>query len=33
MRIFLVAYFVVSPQDLVPYAQHVVPVMGVAALN
>jgi len=31
MRIFLVAYFVVPPQDLVPYAQRVVRVMGVAA--
>jgi len=29
MRIFLVAYFVVPPQDLVPYAQRV---MGAAAL-
>jgi len=32
MRIFLVAYFVVPPQDLVLYAQRVVRVMGAAAL-
>jgi len=33
MRIFLVAYFVEPPQDLVPYAQRVVRVMGAAALS
>jgi len=33
MRIFLVAYFVVPTQDLVPYAQRVVRVMGAAALD
>jgi len=33
MRIFLVAYFVVPPQDLVPHAQRVVRVMGAAALG
>jgi len=33
MRIFLVAYFVELPQDLVPYAQRVVRVMGAAALD
>jgi len=32
MRIFLVAYFLVPPQDLVPYAQRVVRVVGAAAL-
>jgi len=32
MMIFLVAYFVVPPQDLVPYAQCVVRVMGAVAL-
>jgi len=32
MRIFFVAYFVEPPQDLVPYAQRVVRVMGAAAL-
>jgi len=32
MRIFLVAYFVEPPQDLVPYAQRVVCVMGAAVL-
>jgi len=30
--IFLVAYSLVPPQDLVPYAQRVVRVMGAAAL-
>jgi len=30
--IFLVAYFVEPPQDLVPYAQRVVRVMGAAGL-
>jgi len=30
--IFLVAYFLVPPQDLVNYAQRVVRVMGAAAL-
>jgi len=33
MRIILVAYFVVPPQDVVPYAQRVVRVMGAAALT
>jgi len=33
MRIFLVAYFVEPPQDLVPYAQRIVRVMEAAALN
>src|SRR4029434_10828615 len=30
---FSVAYFLVPPQDLVPYAQRVVRVMGAAALH
>jgi len=32
MRIFLVSYFLVPPQDVVPYAQHVMRLMGAAAL-
>jgi len=32
MRKIFVAYFVVPPQDLVPYPQRVVRVMGAAAL-
>jgi len=30
---FLVAYFLVPPQDLVHYAQRIVRVMGAAALH
>jgi len=33
MMIFLVASFLVPPQDWVPYAQRVVRVMGAAALG
>jgi len=33
MTIVLVAYFLVPPQDFVPYVQRVVRVMGAAALR